>query len=479
MAVCSCVAAVLVFAAAARGIGAPGGFIPVFAIKYGGSGGWPQLKDAARFDLLVMGAGSAQPHPDPSIPGNTWRVLKTLHPGLVMLLYEIGPGEYNTASWGRLGQGWNWITTQHGIGSPDRWTALGAKSGQYLQGQNYGNERLMLPGNTAWQQYWLENVYAKYWSNPDDPTAIADGIFSDNTSYTMPYVGGWFTQGHPESPDVPLDYYSDGQYNAPLFHAQMASFFARAFPWLAAKKLKLALNFGEMDRRPEDWAELDRQPDAPFAAMEEGAFVHPWGGRGSFVFRPEKEWLEQIRVMRHLQHVRALMNVHGPVAGDVKGFARMDARDAVGNRAWDVLWYALASFLQGINKQRSNALMNFTAWSYTEFYWLKEFDPQYLHLGRVAGESLRVEARQGHVYLRAFDKGWAVVNPTPEPALGIDVPNGQARVIDHAVLDHPETSPLVSQFDLPAHRGIMLLKPGCTLGNGASHSGGHSQGSHG
>lgn len=440
-------------------------FIPTFAVKYGGANGWPVLEDAARFDVLLMGAGTSRPQAHQSIRGNTWQVLKRLNPRLVILLYELGPGEYNTASWGQLGQGWEWITNQHGPGSLDRWTAIGARSGQCLQGKDYGNERLMLPGKPAWQQYWLDHIYAKNWSDPAKATAIADGIFSDNTLYAMPYMGGWFAEGHPDTPDVPADYYLGVQYNPTLYHQQMKSFFARAFPWLAARKLKIALNFGDMDRRPADWAELDKEPDAPFAAMEEGAFVHPWGGKGSFVFRSEQDWLKQLDVMRGLKHVRALMNVHGPVAADAKGLARMDASDASGNRAWNVLWYALTSFLQAFNEDRPNAYLNFTVWSYTEFYWLKEFDPQYLDLGHALGESRRLEGRQGHVYAREFDRGWAVVNPTPQAATGLGVPQGEARLIDHDSLQTPGSRPLVRYFDVPAHRGFVLLKPGRTIGN--------------
>ncbi len=439
-------------------------FIPTFAVKYGGSAGWPALEDAARFDLLVVGAGTSRLRAHPAIPGNTWQVLKALNPRLRMLIYEIGPGEYNTASWGQIGQGWEWIVANHGPGSADRWTAVGLKSGGCLQGRAYGNERLMLAGNAAWQQYWLDNIYQKYWGGAGEPTAIADGIFSDNTSYTMPYVGGWFAEGHPDTPDVPADYYDSDQHKSALYHQEMKSFFVRSFPRLAGKGVKIALNFGDMARRPQDWVELDGESDPPLAAMEEGAFVHPWGGKGSFVFRNEQEWLKQIEVMRNLKHVRVLMNVHGPVAGDFKGIDRMDGRDAAGCRGWDVLWYAMNSFLQGVNPERSNGYMNFTVWSYTEFYWLKEFDPQYLHLGGARNDSRRIDGRQGHVYAREFDRGWAVVNPAAEPALGIVVPQATARVVDHETFERAKTQPLVRQFDLPAHRGIVLLKEGQAIG---------------
>jgi SAM-dependent methyltransferase len=73
-----------------EGIGSGDKFIPSFAVKYGGPSGWPALEDAARFDLLAMGAGTSRPHADPSVAGNTWQVLKELNPRQVMLLFDAG-----------------------------------------------------------------------------------------------------------------------------------------------------------------------------------------------------------------------------------------------------------------------------------------------------------------------------------------------------------------------------------------------------
>src|SRR3954452_23629137 len=112
--------------------------------------------------------------------------------------------------------------------------------------------------------------------------------------------------------------------------------------------------------------------------------MHPWG-RPGFNFRSEEQWLQQVATLRGLQHVRALMNIHGNVISDAQDLTRMDARDANGNRAWDVLWYALTSFLQGFDDVRQNAYLNFTVWGYSRFFWLKEFDPRFLHLGKARG----------------------------------------------------------------------------------------------
>jgi hypothetical protein len=100
------------------------------------------------------------------------------------------------------------------------------------------------------------------------------------------------------------------------------------------------------------------------------------------------------------------------------------------------------------------------------FYWFDEFDPQYLHLGRARGEFRRVEGTGGHVYLREFDDGWAVVNPTRSDVREIPVPGGgTAHILRHDNFRDAEQQPLVGQFELPAHRGVILLKPGRKAGN--------------
>ncbi len=93
------------------------------------------------------------------------------------------------------------------------------------------------------------------------------------------------------------------------------------------------------------------------------------------------------------------MNVHGPVQERANDLRRMDSADAAGHRAWDVLWFALTSFLLGYDDHRPNGYLNCTVWGYARFYWLREFDPCYLHLGRAQDEFRRVEGRMGHVYL--------------------------------------------------------------------------------
>jgi len=449
---------------------APGKFIPTHAFKLGSLEGWPPVEEAARFDLISVSWGRVHATVHSSEHGNTWQTLKHFNPNLIVLIFQTGPFSHNARGWGELGEGWDWVTEHHGIGSDDRWTAVGAQYGGYLEGRAYPVLRLMNLGNRNWREFWVKETYAKSWSGEDPPHEGADGVFSDSTWYSMPYVGGWHLEGHPDQPDVATDYYRNGEYDNELYKPHMKQFLALAVPWFEERDRKLALNFGHMVSLPEDWAELDALPHPPFAALEEGAFFHPWGtlGRaGNFVFWSEEQWLNQITVMRGLRHVRAVMSVHGPRSlSEAEDISRMDAVDASGIRVWDALWYAIASFLQGFDTERQNAYMGFTMWNYTRFFWLDEFDPQYLHLGSARGEFARLDGAQGHVYAREFDDGWAMVNPTDQDAMGVPVPGGgQARVLNHDNFKQAEAQPLVSQFDLPVHRGIVLLKPGKQAGN--------------
>jgi len=434
---------------------APGKFIPTFTIRYGPLKS-SSLQEAAKFDLIDAGARTVT-------DGSTWLALKKLNPNLKVFVYQLGPSEYGVARKIKFGRGWDWITAHHGFASADRWTAIGVNHGYYLQGVDYDAERLMIIGNRNWQQYWLENLFHAFWS-PSSPNRFADGVFADNTNYRLPSERGWVRQGHPDQPDVPVDYTRNGVEQTDVWEAQAKDFFARGVPWLADRHVQLLPNFGYMARHPQNWVDLDSTPHPPFAGMEEGAFATPWGGHGTFVFYSEKEWLNQVSTLRHHKHVRALMLVHGMPPTTKPSFSMIDSHDANGVRDWDVLWFGLMSFLQGYDDVRQNAYFGFTVWGYDRTFWLDEFDPAHLNLGRALGESRRVDGAVGHCFLREFDAGWAVVNPTEIDAKGVAIPGERARVLDHYSFEHAEAQPLLSQFDLPAHCGVVLLKAGRRIG---------------
>ncbi len=461
----------------------PGKFIPTFAVKYSGLPGWPSLADAAKFDLLVMGAYQWRRYPSDGT--NTWQKLKALNPRIIIIVYKLGPSRYNTAPYGKIGRGWEWIKAEHGIGAQDRWTAVGAKYGTYLQYTAFMNERMMLIGNPRWRQFWIEKTYDKFWGGPKPTDTGADGIFADCTDYSTLFRL-WNKEGEPDKQDLPKAYFARaeippeftrkylreywaseaGQRMAARFRRHTNEFLNAAVPWLRERNKILVPNFTTAGSHMEFWDQLDAQPHAVWGALEEGAFMHPWRTNEGITVLAENKWLDQVKMMSRMKRVRLLMNVHGKVVSDKQDLARMDAASLSGVRGWDALWYGMTSFLMGFDDVRRNAYMNFTVWGYARFFWLKEFDPAYLHLGKARSPLRKVAGAGGHVYLREFDDGWAVANPTRKDVKQIAVPLGRARVLDHDNFEQASKVPLVKAFGLPAHRGVILLKEGRQAGNG-------------
>ena len=145
------------------GADAKGKFIPTYAILYGNPKNARPAQETAKFDLLVSSFSKSQARVFAANGRNSWQTLKALNPNMIIVVYAMGPGEYNTAEWGQIGEGWEWMKQHHGNESEERWTARGVKSGAYLQGRDYSNERLMDLGQEGWRDYWIRSVYRDYW----------------------------------------------------------------------------------------------------------------------------------------------------------------------------------------------------------------------------------------------------------------------------------------------------------------------------
>lgn len=438
---------------------AAGKFIPTFAICYSNAKGARSAEETARFDMLVCSTGQRTASVWGRNGRNSWESLKAVNPGIVIGVYVMGPGEYNTASWGQMGEGWEWLKENHGKDAVDRWVALGRKSGGYLQAVPYPNERLMEYTNANWQRYWCDTVYQDLWQGRKGVDYQgADAVFSDNTSFVVAWANQWRVEGHPDQPDVPTTFYTEDQWRHDLWQAGFFQFLRISVPRLASKGVKLVLNTGQLGRQPDVWRKLDSLLNPPFAAMEEGGFVCPWGGdQKSFKFW---DWERKLEPFSRLRNVKVLMCNHaGPFAGE--GLAAMDSPDANGMTGWDALWFSLTSFLLGFDDASRNGLMNFTIWGYSEYHWFDEFDPKFLHLGKARNAYSKV----GVVYFREFEDGWVAVNGDTKPATAVAVPGGSARVLNHGNFKEYQQVPLVASFDLPAHRGVVLLREGKRAGN--------------
>jgi hypothetical protein len=195
--------------------------------------------------------------------------------------------------------------------------------------------------------------------------------------------------------------------------------------------------------------------------MDEGGFICPWGKGPARFFT--YDWEKSVQTLRDLHNVRVLVNGHARVP-EAEGLAKMDVPDSTGMTGREALWFAITSFLLGYDDTARNAYMNFTVWNYSGYFWFDEFDPRYLHLGKAAGEYRRA----GQIFYREFESGFVAVNPGTEDAKNVPTPTANVRVLDHANFRGAEHVPAVSRFDLAAHRGVILLKPGHKAGKAGS-----------
>jgi hypothetical protein len=440
--------------------GATEKFVPTFTIKYCGPGSdTPSTQETAKFDMLVVSPSHNRVWGEAG--ENSWVTLRVYNPDMIILLYELGPGKYNS-TFGRVGPGWDWMKANHGADAgADRWTGNGLTY-DYLGNSDYPNERAMFLGSTDWQDFWHQTLYADWWSAGSDAEhAGANGIFADCTGYRVTNAGRWYHEdyiGDSNYSDHPADYHHDGAYDDDLWKNHMNGFFGRAVPALASHGLYLVPNFGRMATHPENWTELQNQPNPPFAAMEEAGFVKSYGTE-TYNYH---EWPQKVSAMSGLENVAVLMTCHGKRLTQADGLARMDLVGTDGATGWDALWFALTSFLLALNQDRTNGYLGFTIWGYCEYHWLDEYDPRYLHLGDAVGDYYQ----EGDLYIREYDDGWVVVNPKTTDAVDVAVPLGEARVLNHHNFKDADAEPLVSTFDLPGHRGVVLLKPGHQAGNG-------------
>ncbi len=229
-------------------------FIPTFAVCYSDAAGAQSPEETARFDMLITSFGHHAAQAWGRDGANSWQTLKRLNPTMVIALYAIGPGEYNTAPWSQIGEGWDWLEAHHGKGSADRWIVLGRKSGGYLQAKPYPNERLMELGNPNWRHYWVATIHDDYWGGHKGIDCQgADALFSDNTQYEMIWTGQWRGAGHPDQPDEPAFEKRDGRALQAQWRRNTNQLLAEAVPYFASRGVKTVLNFGYMGQHPEYW----------------------------------------------------------------------------------------------------------------------------------------------------------------------------------------------------------------------------------
>ncbi len=434
----------------------PAPFIPAAAVLYGPIGNqrpgscYP-IEEAARFSLLDLSMYLAtRTSRWCGAPNRPLLAIRNLNPASMILLYRMGPKELNwLGSRGPVsGQEYfERLRQSHGVGSDDRWFAIGERSGDYLVDLSYPQYVAMEPGNPNWQDYWIEQGWLDMWGpNPIVNAEGASGVFIDGAE-TSAYshwsfcpMSSWDqTERRCSAPaDYPTTYRANGSWNDSLYVQHLFQFIRKAVPWYRSRGLILMFNAWKL--RPDYIAVLN---ETGGHAMEECGFVC-----GTFPPRPN-HWRERLDTLRSAAQF-AVLSTNRIYPSSGSGLGKMDQEIWNGMRGWDVLWFAMTSFLLGYDPQRRNGYFHFTAWEYRDSYWFDEYDPRLFNLGLPKAPAQELPSG---VWMREFQWGWVWVNPTDRPQMVV-APRGRVRVLNHDNFKQANSVPAVASFILPPWTGV-------------------------
>jgi chitodextrinase len=424
----------------------------MFLVYYGGG---PPLaaSDAARlakFDLLDIDRFRYN-----SIAPTTWSAIKSLNPNIGIFLYEDGPESQNymdaTAVVSINGLGRHDVSRGHSMGSlngnhPELF--LLDSSGNRIYSTGFSNPGanqywyLMDFGSSAYQAYWVEAIRADIANQP----WVADGVHADNC-LTFSAAGGYSAASS--------KYPSDAAWSS-----AMNNFTSAITAGLHGFGQKLWCNKGSsyVDAGAAAWRALDALPNPPDVMADEGAFAvafGPW----STQFFPEGNWKNQVDVMGAIKNSKVAMFSHTQLQEGQSG------TDNWGQPVtyWQTLWYALGSFLLGKNDALNNAYFGFFGnnASYNKIWWYDEYDK--IDLGKALGSYTVTTVGGVNVYSREFEKGYVLVNPTPNSAASVTLPQPVQQLTHDNLLSLLSSLPIVTAIPLSAHNAAILLKTSVAL----------------
>ncbi len=444
-------------------------FVPAAAVLYGSfgqgtgrAGDCYPVEEAARFALLVSGPYHLTQRTSRwcGTPSHPLSAIRALNRDSLILLYRMGPKELK---W-RGGPGpvegdayFERLRQTNGRETQDRWFAVGVRTGDYLVDMSYPQYVAMEPGNPNWRRYWIEQGWQDLWgSNAIMDARGASGLFVDGAE-TSPYsnfpfcpMSSWTEDRCTVERDYPRTYWSGGAPDRDLYKQHLFAFVQEVVPWHRSRNLLVMFNAWTL--QPDYVAVLN---GVGGGAMEESGFVR----YGEFP-PTQGRWLQRLQNLQSARNFAVLStnvlctntcHYGGGMAGN--GLARMDAT-VNGHRGWDVLWFAMTSFLLGYEPTLRNGYFHFTVWGYRDAYWFDEYDPRYLHLGLP-----RTAARQlgSGVWEREFERGWVWVNPTDFQRT-VQVPSGRVRVLNHDNFKNPGSVEPSNSFVLPPWRGVVGVR---------------------
>lgn len=416
-------------------------------------GGCYTVEEAAKFDVVITNPTKYNSGSWCKKPSNAFQEIKKLNLRTKIMLYRMGPGQYITAYWGAIGDGWEWIKQNHGKGKADRWTALGVFSNDYLVALPYPVERAMEIGNRNWQDYWMSRNYEDIWvkriNNLNGDST--DGIFADGMQYSVSWSNRWcvessYNNGSCVQLDHPASYYQNGNYNEALWRQHYGEFLERAVPYFRQRNLGFGVNAWRVGYT----AQHELYERLGVMAMEECGFLCT--GRTQL-----DRWEQKMRALQNATSYSIVSVNLAPGYSQNNPTGAMDntfCADGVCQTGWKWLWYSLGSYLLGYEPQRQNAYFYFSLWEYRGTFWFDEYDPRYLHLGLPRAQAQKLDTG---LWIREFERGWVVVNPTSQ-AQTVRVPSGGARLLEHENFKDPQSASLGGQFSIAPLVGVVLLK---------------------
>jgi hypothetical protein len=419
-------------------------FIPTFLAYYGGG---PPLTAAdtpalAKFDLIDIDRFRYA-----DIGPIAWVAIKALNPSSQIYLYEMGAEAPNfadaVAQLNLNGLGRYDVSRGHSMGSlngnqPGLFMLDVAGSRVYNAGYSDTAANrywyLMDFGSAAYQAYWLEAVKADI----VDQLWAADGVHADNC-LALPTFAGYSA--------APFRYNTNAAWSS-----AMNAFASAITSGLHNYGQKLWCNRGE-SRQADGaaaWLALDAAATPPDVVAEEGAFAVAWGP-ASTQFYPEADW------KRQLDTIGAMRNSKVAVFSSTNLAPGGSGTDNWGKPVtyWQTLWYALGSFLLGKYDFLNNAYFNFygNGAALNQIWWYNEFD--LIDLGRALGPYAVASIGGTSVYWREFERGYVLVNPTPDDVASVVLPQ-PCRQLTHDNLGSPGAA--VTAISLGGHSAAILLK---------------------
>lgn len=435
---------------------------------------------------------------------NSWNSLRAYNPDIYIALYRLGVNVFGAGLAGtgcavggnNMGDGWQWMQDNHGVTFPDsqRWTTRGTTF-SYLARSDFPCVVMMRADHPDWHQYWWTNVHADFFLGtgfigPATRYSGMNGVLADVTNYVIPGVvptDDWQQFNGTTTLTGPFEKSIDFVANNQALHVKwrkgVRDFISNGNAYLRAQSPPIDLNpnFGSVGLGDTNYADLDCMNNPPVVALSETGWMHELGNFDNPGGGPDEEgvaflvtgWTTKLQVWSEMKNVMVLIANGGDHHDDqletATGLARMDIpTDQTGGNGinnttgWDALWFSMMSTAMAQNTERSNVAMNLTLWYYQEYHWFDELDPAFIHLGDPVGAYFT----SGNAYLREYDDGWVVVNPTTSVIASVAVPSGQARVINHSNYTNPSAEPLVTSYsNLGALRGVIFLKDGKNLTN--------------